>query len=353
MHTLNEFKEIMKISKGNLSDFESSLGDLSMSYGETYADFMMSSTSSDIFVRIDEDENGNEILYVICDDDAPQKKKDALQEVFSCKEIIDQLTDNDIQIIKTETETTFNLLSLQEKGIQEIGKLISETVMCLWPYIIGSKTIEICQHEQTSSEEISDEENGIEDSQTEIELVTEDTESLNETSSEKPLFEELNTNRKKAYIEGNLPDRNGSTRLIHRTIGDSSYQLFFQLPDESEHFVEIICSDSKGIIDTHTVMATNQFRYLIFPYSSDTKVLVTITVDGSSAYEGVFKIPYHLRLRKNDGNIEEKRDEIVDKEQNKEENKTIYDETKSLDLNIDICLSEISSNALKLLRGGR
>lgn len=339
MKDLQEYKSIMKISKEKLADKESSLGDLSMSYGETYVDFMLSSTSSDILLRIDEDK-GNEILSIVCEDDATQTKKDILFELIKDKTIFNQLINVDISFKKTDTETIIDLMSLEGKEINEIGEIISNIFVLIWPYILEEKTIEKKQKEDSENHENNSPDDIANESEIEEILIDKDTESVDNSE----------LNQGKVYIKDNLPKRNGRTRLIRRIISDSSYQLYFQLPDKLEHTVEITCYDSQETIDNLSAMVRNQFRYYIFPNSTEPSVFVNILVDGIVAYSNEFRIPYYLRLKKKENDFLGNDNKVPILDHIISEINEIEDDN-NIDLNIDVDSSILSKDAVKFIKG--
>lgn len=167
----------------------------------------------------------------------------------------------------------------------------------------------------------------------------------------------------KKYISTPLQRRKGRTRLIRQIIGDVSLQLYFLLPDEDEHLVEIRLSDSQGDLDFLPFYARNQFRYLISQKSPEDTVLLKIYVDGEIAYGRPFYMPLHLREKnKSEGNLSRSFDQIS--EELIEEHEETADEKTKVASNkneenfiniseIEINLSEISNHAIKILKGAK
>ncbi len=107
-------------------------------------------------------------------------------------------------------------------------------------------------------------------------------------------------NESRLFIKGVIPKQNGNTRLAKQIIGTSSLQMFFLLPDDTDHLVEVECSDSLGVFDVRQTYEVSQFKYLIYPEGSDPTVTIRITVDGLFAYGKRVTVPKFLRKRSND-----------------------------------------------------
>ena len=401
MRTLKECKEIMKASKESLDSFEASFGDLSLSYGSSYADYMLSSTNSDVFIRIKEKE-GEDTVYIVCDSEASESRKEAVSELINNQESLDNLINCETEVNATDAETEIKTFGIKGKGGEEVSSIIVDLISKVWPYVLGYKVIGeatvaddlIEKVEEENAEEIieKDDKEQVFEEENKLRGITEKLGTVaaeeevtkddvfadapieeEEITQEKDLSEEAETPfiekketednetdkpeeehvPRKPYITENVPERNGKTRLITKTIGDSAYQLFFLLPDEEEHYVDIECEDSSGLIDSRSIKAQDQFRYLIFPYSPEPKVLVSIRVDGEKAYENVFKMPNHLRLKRKPENTKPE----IDPEYIVQNDNTIAEDTEpaeTLDLDLVVfSMTQISNEAVKFLKGER
>ena len=398
MRTLKECKDIMKAVKESLDSFAASFGDLSLSYDESYADFMLSSTNNDVYIRI-KDKDDEENVYIVCDGDASKSRKEVISKLIKNHELLNNLVRCETEINESDTETEIKTFSINGKIGTDISLIVADLISEIWPYVLGNKSVdeeitvddsieEIIQEENVEEamenndetkdfEERSTDKNNNEKPEVEIakeentkediydeNLFEEDRQEVNASEEPEQLFEEeVETEDNKAekseeesitrkpFITENVPERNGKTRLITKIIGDSSYQLFFLLPDEEEHYVDIEFRDSSGVVDSLSIWAQDQFRYLIFPYSPEPKVLICIKIDGKTDYENVFKMPSHLRLKKQTENIkhgdEIKEETIINNEINEQKIET----QEKADLNVEIDMSEISKEAIKLLKG--
>ena len=165
-------------------------------------------------------------------------------------------------------------------------------------------------------------------------------------------FEELGN----IYVHDRVPERNGKVRLIRQVLGDSALQMFFLMPDEEEHSVEIQSADSSRELALVESVCRNQFRFFAYPYSSESHIKIKIYIDGVLSYEKRIFIPAYLRAPKKPEYVNRAL-EADTSSTNENENVLLETTEKSvksfdaIDLNFEVTSHDISKEAIRLLKG--
>lgn len=309
------------------------------------------------------------------DNDFPPEESELEEETTDTEEDEEAVEENDEDV----AEVTPELVEAVEEKISEDEEIVVEHEELEETPTENNKeatTIEGATEEEESEELVSEEETATENPAEEFiteEPAMEDSDSVENPVAEEVVEEIANTETDESekpsepvfvettdfgnvYINENVPERNGRTRLIKQRIGDTSLQLYFLLPDEEEHFVQIESQDSTGVLDYVDARCRNQFRFFAFPKSPEQTIYVKVLLDGEYAYGRRFNMPNHLRTTKKAEiiyrpEIEEKVEEVVEEKTDETAKEEKVEPVTYIDLDMEIDTTEISKMATKVFKG--
>lgn len=306
MRNLADWENIEQLVISNLQENGFSLENVDMTYIDGRVDFIFYSVQKQLFIRVDDSyEEINIIKIGVVIEDENNSYIDVI--VHGLK-IFGNLFQAEIEVIEKHNEAVMELSFPCDEDNDHIAFLISKTIAKLWPYLLGS-----------SYYQNNEEENG------------------------------------KIYITESVPERNGKVKLIKQRIGDSALQLFFLLPDEKDHYVHVESYDSAEPLDSNESYCKNQFRFLAFPKSPESSIIIKVFIDGDFAYGRRFKVPFHLRTKRKYFVEKPITTSNIGRDITKGDNDPLSTEIKNnqlsyIDLNIEIGCYEISIEAEKILK---